>query len=102
MNFNQLMKQAQKMQKQVEKVSKEFDEKEYTFSSSDKTIEGVITGNFQIKNLKINEELLEKDNKEVLEDLLMITLNNAIETMNNEKDAAMGAITNGIDMSRMF
>ncbi|MBS5115694.1 MAG: YbaB/EbfC family nucleoid-associated protein [Erysipelotrichaceae bacterium] len=102
MNFNQLMKQAQVMQKRMDKLKKEFDEKEYTFSSSDHAIEGIIDGHLVIKQLKINEELLDKENKEVLEDLLMITVNEAIKKMNDEKENAMSEITGGINMPGLF
>lgn len=102
MNFNQLMKQAQLMQKKIDKINKEYDTKEYQFSSSDKAIEGIIDGHLTIKQLKINEELLEKDNKEVLEDLLMITINEAVKKMNDEKEAAMSSVTGGINMSGLF
>lgn len=102
MNFNHLMKQAQAMQKKLDKIQKEYDEKEYTFSSSDHAIEGTIDGHLVIKQLKINEELLDKENKEVLEDLLMITVNEAIKKMNEEKEAAMKNVTGGINIGGLF
>lgn len=102
MNFNQLMKQAQLMQRKLDKVKKEYDEKEMEFRSADGAIEGVINGHLEITSLKIDEELLDKDNKEIIEDLLRITLNENIKKMNDEKEKAISDITGGAGMPGMF
>ena len=102
MNFNQLMKQAQVMQKKLDKIKKEYDEKEVEFKSADGAIQGVMNGNLELTSLNINEELLEKESKEVLEDLLTLTINNIIKQVKDEKDEAINAATGGANMAGLF
>ena len=84
MNFNQLMKQAQLMQKKVNKINKEYEEKEKEFESQNGLIKGIVTGKMEIKNLTIDPELLSIDNKEILEDMLTVTLNEAVKKANEK------------------
>ena len=100
MNFNQLMKQAQVMQKKLDKIKKEYDEKEVEFQSADGAIKGVIDGNLKITSLTIDEELLDKDGKEVLEDLLMITINETVKKVRDEREKAIDAATGGANMEK--
>ena len=102
MNFNQLMKQAQVMQKKLDKIKKEYDEKEVEFQSADGAIKGVIDGNLKITSLTIDEELLDKDGKEVLQDLLMITINETVKKVRDEREKAIDAATGGAKMSGLF
>lgn len=102
MNFNQLMKQAQAMQKKLDKIKKEYDEKEVEFQSADGAIRGVIDGNLKITSLKIDEELLDKDGKEILEDLLMITINETVKKVRDEREKAIDTATGGANMSGLF
>ncbi len=102
MNFNQLMKQAQMMQRKLDKIKKEYNEKEEEFQSADGAIKGIINGNLKITSLTIDEELLDKDSKEVLEDLLMITVNEAVKKMRDEREKAIDAVTGGANVSGLF
>ena len=102
MNFNQLMKQAQMMQKKLDKIKKEYDEKEIEFKSADDAISGKINGHLQITSLSINEELINMEDKEMLEDLIMLTINDAIKRMNNDKEKAVTAATGGVNTPGLF
>lgn len=102
MNFNQLMKQAQLIQKKVNKINKEYDEKEKEFESQNGLIKGVITGKMEIKNLSIDPELLSVENKEILEDMLVITLNEAVKNMYEEREDALDKASGGVGMAGLF
>ena len=102
MNFNQLMKQAQLMQKKVNKINKENEEKEKEFESQNGLIKGIVTGKMEIKNLTIDPELLSIDNKEILEDMLTVTLNEAVKNMYAEKEEALDKASGGIGMAGLF
>lgn len=102
MNFNQLMKQAQLMQRKLDKIKKEYDTKEVEFSSSNGLVNGKINGKLEIISININEELINKENKEILEDIIMITVNNAIKEINEEREKAIDAATGGVNMPGLF
>lgn len=99
MNFANLVQQAQQMQRKVNKVKKEFEEQEFDFESQDKIIVGKMNGKLEIKKLSIEESMLTNENKEVLEDLLTVTINKAIQNISQVKEDTLNQITNGVDVS---
>jgi len=99
MNFNQLVRQAQQMQRKVNKLKNEFDEKEFEFASQQDLVTGKINGNLEIIDLKINKDLLDEENKEMLEDLLVVTINENIAKIAKEKEDTINNATNGVDVS---
>lgn len=99
MNFNQLLKQAQQMQKQVNKVKKDFEGKVFDFESQQGLIHGQINGRLEIVQLDIQDELLTQENKEMLQDLLMLSINETIAKIEKEKDDTLNKVTNGVDVS---
>lgn len=99
MNFNQLMRQAQQMQKKANKLKKEFEAKEFQFSSSQNLIDLKMNGKLEIVDLKIKEELLDKDSLDMLQDLLTVTINDSIKKIEKEKEDTLNAATNGVDVS---
>lgn len=99
MNINQMIKQAQQMQRRVDKVKKEYDEKEFEFSSQQDIVTGVIKGSGEITKLSINKEYLTEDNLEMLEDVLIVTVNENVKKVTQEKEKLVNNITNGVDVS---
>lgn len=99
MNFNQLMKQAQQMQRKVNKVRKEYEEKVFDFESQQNIITGKMNGKLEIVELNINEEYFNAENKELVQDLLTVTLNETIQKINNDKEDTLNKVTNGVDVS---
>ena len=99
MNFNQLMKQAQQMQRKVNKVKKELDNEIYDFESQQGAVQGKIHGKLEIAELNINDQMLNNENKEILQDLIMVSLNETIKKINKEREDALNKVTNGVDVS---
>ena len=99
MNFKQLMKQAQQMQRKVNKVRKEYEEKVFDFESQQNIITGKMNGKLEIVELNINEEYFNAENKELVQDLLTVTLNETIQKINNDKEDTLNKVTNGVDVS---
>ena len=99
MNFNQLMKQAQQMQRKVNKVKKELDNEIYDFESQQGAVQGKINGKLEIVELNINDQMLNNENKEILQDLIMVSLNETIKKINKEREDALNKVTNGVDVS---
>ncbi len=97
MNMQQLMMQAQRMQRELQKAQAELAKKEFSVNKN-----GMITvsmlGNKQITKIDIDEDALEKDNKELIEELLQSAINELIEQISNEEEAINSKLQSGVRM----
>ena len=96
------MQQAKKMQQQMTKKQKEIESKEFEFSSNGGAIKIKMLGSKELVSLEIDEDLIDKDEKDMLQDMLMIAINDAIKKVSEEIDAAMGSVTGGMKIPGMF
>ena len=95
-NMNNLMKQAQKMQKQMEETTKELEEKEYEATAGGGVVKVKINGKKEITELHLDEEVVDKDDIEMLEDLVISAVNEAIRMQSEDEKSQMGKITGGL------
>lgn len=96
MNINALMQQAQKMQQQMNKKQKELEGKEFEFSSNGGAIKIKMKGNREMTSLEIDEDLIDPADKEMLQDMLMVAINEAISKIDAEFNAIMGSVAGGL------
>lgn len=95
MNIQAIMKQAQAMQKKIAQAQEELEA--MTFEGKSSLVEVEILGTGKVSKININkDEDLTKDNIEMLEDMLMLAMNEAIEKMKVEKEKKLGAHTQGM------
>ena len=90
--MQQMMIQAQKMQRELQKAYDELDKKEFKVSKAG-LVEIVVLGNRQIQKIDIEKDVLDPDNKEMIEDLIVSGLNELFEKIDEEKDAIEERIT---------
>lgn len=95
-NMNNLMKQAQKMQKQMEETTKELEEKEITAAAGGGAVEVTVTGKKEVKSVKLDPEVVDPDDIEMLEDLIVAATNEALRKMEEISQAEMAKITGGL------
>lgn len=95
-NMTNLMKQAQKMQKQMEETTKELEEAEYTASAGGGVVEVTVSGKREITNIKLEEEVVDPDDIEMLTDLIMAATNEALRSMDEDNQNKMSKITGGM------
>ena len=95
-NMNNLMKQAQKMQKQMEESQKELEEKEFTASAGGGAVEVKVNGRREVLQVKLAEEAVDPDDVEMLEDLIMVAVNDALRQVDESTAAAMARFTGGL------
>ena len=86
MNINALMQQAQKMQKEMQKKQKELEEKLFEIESAGGAIKISIYGDRTIEKIDIDKDAIDPEDKEMLEDMLKIALNEALELIENEHE----------------
>lgn len=96
MNMQSLMKQAQAMQERVTKAQKELEEMEITASAGSGAVVIVITGKKVIKSIKIDPSVVDKDDVEMLEDLIIAACNEANNLAQKAHDDKMGPLTGGM------
>lgn len=102
MDLSKLMKQAQQMQKDLANVEKELKEKTYEGSASSGAIKCVVNGENNLISLEIEDDLLSKDNKEMLQDLIKIAVNEAIVKATKERETKMNSLTSGVKIPGIF
>lgn len=94
MDFNKMMAQAKKMQSEMEKLEKELDIKVFEFEKQG--IKLKINGKLEIVELDINEFLIDPEDKETLQDLIIVTLNEALEEITIERNKIKNKAMQGL------
>ena len=95
-NMNNLMKQAQKMQKQMEESQKELEEKEFTATAGGGAVEVTVSGKREVTKVKLAEEAVDPDDVEMLEDLIVAAVNEALGKVDEASASAMSKFTGGM------
>ena len=102
MNMNNIMKQAQKMQKQLADMQTELAEKTLEVTSGGGAVKVIIGGDKVIRSLTINPEVVDPDDVEMLQDLVMTAVNEAIRQIEEMTNGQMSKITGGMGMPGLF
>ncbi|MEG1257127.1 YbaB/EbfC family nucleoid-associated protein [Clostridium sp.] len=101
-NMNNLMKQAQKLQKQMEDAQKDLETKEFEASVGGGAITVTVTGKKVLKDIVIKPEVVDPDDVEMLQDLVLAAVNEALKKAEDETNQSMGKLTGGLNMPGMF
>ena len=90
MNLNQLMKEAKKMQADIEKSQEELGNKEFSATAGGGAIEVVVSGNKVIKTMTIKPEVVDPDYVEMLQDLIITCVNEAMGKVDSAQASKLG------------
>ena len=90
MNINQLMKEAKKMQADIEKSQEELGAREFDATAGGGAIEVRVSGNKEVKEIKIKKEVVDPDDVEMLQDLIVTCTNEALRKVDSAANAQMG------------
>ncbi|MCL2187644.1 MAG: YbaB/EbfC family nucleoid-associated protein [Defluviitaleaceae bacterium] len=102
MNMQAMMKQAQKMQKQMAEMQEELANRTLDISSGGGAIKITINGEKQITNLTINPDVVDPEDVEMLQDLVMTAVNEAIRQIDEAANSQMSKITGGMNLPGLF
>lgn len=94
MNIQAMMKQAQKLQKEMMSTKEEIDNKIYESSSSFVSVK--VKGTKEIVEVKIDKNQLDNEDIEILQDLILVAINNAIKNIDKDTKNKLGKYTNGM------
>ena len=95
-NMANLMKQAQKMQRQMEEQAKEMETKEFSATAGGGAVEVTVSGAKKVLKVKLDEEAVDPDDVEMLEDLIMAAVNQALRQQEEDSAAVMSKLTGGL------
>ena len=101
-NMNQMLKQAQKMQEDMTALQADLEQREYSASSGGGMVEVTVDGKHLVKSIKINPDIIDPEDNEMLEDLITVAINEAISNAIKTAEEEMGAITDGLNMPGLF
>lgn len=94
MNMQAMLKQAQKLQKDMIETQKRINETIFTGSSS--VVTAKLNGKKEIVDLKIDLEKLDAEDIELLQDMIIVAINDAIKQIDKETEEKLGAYTQGM------
>ncbi len=97
-NMNSIMQQAQKMQENIQIKQAELDEAVYEVKAGNGMVDISITGKRQITALKINPEVVDPEDIEMLEDIIAAAVNEAVRMVDEKTEEEMSAITGGLNL----
>lgn len=101
-NMNQVIKQAQRMQDQITELQEEIEARDFSATAGGGAVEVVLTGKKTIKSLTLKPEIVDADDIEMLQDLIISAVNEAINNIEAETEAEMGKITGGVSLPGLF
>ncbi len=97
-SMNKMIKQAKKMQKQIAQMQEELEERTLEVSAGGGVINLVVNGKQELCEIKIDPEVVDPDDIEMLEDLIMAAVNEGIRKSQDMVSSEMGKITGGMNI----
>ena len=96
-NMN-MIKQAQKMQQDMQKMQAELETKEYTAQAGGGVVSATVSGKHELRSITIDPEAVDPNDVEMLQDLIVAAVNEAMRTASADAASAMGQITGGLGL----
>ena len=100
-NMQQLMRQAQKLQQQMTEAQENLDAAEYEAASGGGMVKVTVNGEMELVNLTIDPDALDPEDVDMLQDMIMAAVNEAVRGVNELANKQMGAITGGLNIPGM-
>ena len=101
-NMNAMLRQAQKMQEDMAALQEELDSREYDISAGGGAVEVKINGKREILTINIKPEIVDPDDIEMLSDILVAAVNEAIKRVDETNNAEMSKLTGSVGLPGMF
>ncbi len=95
-NMQNLMRQAQKLQEEALKAQNDIDNTDFSASSGGGMVNVVVSGKRQLKSLEIKPEVVDPDDIDMLQDLIMAAVNEALASAEKTREEKMNKISGGM------
>ena len=96
MNMNNMMKQVQKMQKQMEEQQKALEEAEFSATAGGGAVQVTVSGKKVLTKVTLDPDAVDPDDVEMLEDLIMVAVNDAMKKVDEASSSSMAKMTGGM------
>ena len=100
--MNTAMRQVQMMQEEMQRVQEEIEAKEIETSAGGGKVKVKMLGTKEITKITIDPEIVDPEDTEMLEDLVMVAVNDAIKQIEEETQEGMNAIAGGLNIPGLF
>ena len=101
-NMNAMIRQAQKMQDEITTLQEDIENREFSATSGGGAVSVVVTGKKTIKSLTINKDVVDPEDVEMLQDLVISAINEAVNQVENTTETEMSKITGGVSLPGLF
>ena len=95
-NMANLMKQSQKMQRQMEEQAKELETKQFTATAGGGAVKVTVSGKREVLGVELQEEVVDPEDIEMLQDLVVAAVNEALRQVDEANSSVMNKLTGGI------
>ena len=102
MNQQAMMKQAQKMQQQMLQMQQEMESKEYEATAGGGMVKAEVSGKNELVNLEINPEAVDPEDVEMLQDMVIAAVNEAMRAADTDSANNMSRLTGGLNLGGLF
>ena len=102
MNFQNLMKQAQKLQEKMAKVQEELAAKTVEATAGGGMVTAVVNGKFELVSIKIEKDVVNAEDIDMLQDLIVAAVNEGIRKAQEMASAEMAKVTGGMKLPGMM
>ena len=102
MNRNQMMQQARKMQEQLMAAQQKAAETEVTASAGGGAVKVTVSGTMRLTKLEIDPETLDPEDVEMLQDMVLAAVNDALDSAEQAANQQLSAITGGLNIPGLF
>lgn len=100
-NMQQMLQQVAQMQQQMEQAQRELEQEEIEVSAGGGTVKVVITGGLEVRSVTIDPQLIDTDERELLQDTVTAATNEAIRKAQARAEEALGGATGGLDLGAL-
>lgn len=101
-NMQGVIKQAQKMQDKMAELQEVLDNTDYTVSAGGGVIEVVVNGKHELKSIQLKPEVIDPEDVEMLQDLIISAVNEAMRKAEEDSEEKMGGLTGGMKIPGLF
>ncbi len=96
--MQQMMKQAKVMQKKMAEVQEELKSMEFEASAGGGAVKARVNGDQEILEIKLNNEMIDADDLDMVEDMVMVAVNDALKQSKDEAKNKMAGLTGGMNL----
>ncbi len=101
-NMNNMMKQVQKMQRDMQEAQEKVEQQSFETTAGGGAIKVTVNGKKEIVAIELKPEIVDPDDVEMLQDLILVAINDALKNADEEMSKVLGKFTGGMNIPGLF